>query len=72
LRGETEWPETVEGGGNKVAGIAKAAVLTAVDDWEARLAKGRPDFSREANEQFGGGRAGDLIVERLIDFVAKR
>jgi UDP-N-acetylglucosamine 2-epimerase len=72
LRGETEWPETVEGGGNKVVGIAKPAVLGAIAEWEALLAKGRPNFSEAANAEFGGGRAGDLIVKGIAEFVAKR
>jgi UDP-GlcNAc3NAcA epimerase len=72
LRSETEWPETVAGGGNKVVGVAKSAVLGAIADWEAKLAGGRPDFSRAADEQFGGGRASDLIVKRVAEFVDRR
>jgi UDP-N-acetylglucosamine 2-epimerase len=65
LRNETEWPETVEGGGNCVAGIERARVLHAVEDWARRLRGGRPDFTQQLRGQFGDGDASTVIVEHL-------
>jgi UDP-GlcNAc3NAcA epimerase len=72
LRTETEWPETVAGGGNRVVGTSRAAVLEAVDAWEARIASAKVDFAAEARSRFGDGKASDRIVEHLVAFCAER
>jgi UDP-GlcNAc3NAcA epimerase len=72
LRNETEWAETVQGGGNHVVGIERRAVLEAVVKWESSLGAGKPDFTAAANEQFGGGRASDEIVAHLAEFASSR
>jgi UDP-GlcNAc3NAcA epimerase len=72
LRNETEWAETVQGGGNHVVGIERRAVLDAVVKWESSLRAGKPDFTAAANEQFGGGRASDEIVAHLAEFASSR
>jgi UDP-GlcNAc3NAcA epimerase len=72
LRGETEWPETVAGGGNKIAGVVPERVLRAVDEWEAARAKRALDFAANAREQFGGGQASDAIVAHLAAWYAAR
>jgi UDP-GlcNAc3NAcA epimerase len=72
LRTETEWPETVAGGGNRVVGTSRAAVLEAVDAWEARIASAKVDFAAETRSWFGDGKASDRIVEHLVAFCAGR
>jgi len=66
LREETEWTETVEAGGNIVAGAAPAAIRAAVRTWEHRLVGGVPDFAAAASTSFGDGRAADRIVQALL------
>jgi len=63
LRGETEWVETVEAGGNVVAGTGRDAVLVAVGRWLAQPP--RPDFPGGAGKPFGEGRAAEAIVAAL-------
>jgi UDP-GlcNAc3NAcA epimerase len=72
LRGETEWLETVAGGGNRVVGTNRADVLGAVDLWEAQIASAKVDFAAEARARFGNGKASDTIVEHLVAFCAER
>ncbi len=72
LREETEWPETVAAGGNRIAGTDRATVLTALDGWEQKISAGKVDFATRAREQFGGGKASDAIVEHLAAFCAAR
>jgi UDP-N-acetylglucosamine 2-epimerase len=66
LRGETEWVETVERGGNILAGVVPDEILAAVAAWEARLVAGVPDIFFLAAECFGGGRAAENIVRALL------
>ncbi|HSL68764.1 MAG TPA: UDP-N-acetylglucosamine 2-epimerase (non-hydrolyzing) [Longimicrobiales bacterium] len=63
LRTETEWVETVEAGGNVVAGIEREAVMTAVAQWLRQPA--RPTFGAAAGQPFGDGHAADAIVAAL-------
>jgi UDP-N-acetylglucosamine 2-epimerase len=58
LREETEWPETVEAGANRLAGIDRAAILAAVEQPAA-------DFRRKASP-FGQGKASELVVAELL------
>src|SRR5947208_1562995 len=41
LRDETEWVETVQGGGNILAGVEPDAIREAVSVWDARVPAGR-------------------------------
>ena len=66
LREETEWVETVSGGGNLVAGTEPRRILESVAAWDARLAGGGPDFSAEIGRSFGDGRAAARIVAAVL------
>jgi UDP-GlcNAc3NAcA epimerase len=56
MREETEWPETVEHGWNRLVGLDRVRVLAALE--EADPPGDHPDL-------YGGGRAGDAIVAAL-------
>jgi UDP-GlcNAc3NAcA epimerase len=62
LRTETEWVETVEGGGNRVTGTQREAVLGAVARW-LELPP-RPPFGN-GTTPFGAGHAAEAIVAAL-------
>jgi UDP-N-acetylglucosamine 2-epimerase len=72
LREETEWVETVTGGGNLVAGTDPRRIREAVAAWDARLAGGMPDFSGGVREAFGDGAAAARIVAEILRFLAAR
>jgi UDP-GlcNAc3NAcA epimerase len=63
LRTETEWVETVQGGGNVVTGTTREPVLAAVASWLAMSTRPRFD-THEA--PFGRGNAADEIVNALV------
>lgn len=66
LRDETEWVETVELGGNILAGTSGAKILAAVDRWETIGRDGRSELSQMAGEVFGKGEASATILDALI------
>lgn len=66
LREETEWPETVESGGNVVTGLERTKVLDAV----ARESAARPQH--EIERWFGDGSAARRIVAEIAGLLAKR
>jgi len=72
LRDETEWVETVSGGGNIVAGTDAGRVREAVASWEAILARSEPDFAQGVRSAFGDGAASDRIVAQVLQFLASR
>jgi UDP-N-acetylglucosamine 2-epimerase len=72
LREETEWVETVTGGGNVLAGTAISRIRDAVSAWEAALAAGEPDFTAAVSEAFGAGDASARIVELSLEFAEAR
>ena len=72
LRAETEWVETVTGGGNVVAGTDPRKILDAVAKWDAKLARTEPDFAAEMRQSFGDGAASEKIVALVIDFLQRR
>lgn len=72
LREETEWVETVDLGGNLVAGTDAGKVVEAVRQWDAVLARGEPDFSTAVHSAFGDGTASKQIVTRILDFLSSR
>ena len=66
LREETEWVETVEAGGNLVAGTEPRRILETVAAWDARLARAEPDFLAAVGRSFGDGRASERIVAAVL------
>jgi UDP-N-acetylglucosamine 2-epimerase len=69
LREETEWRETVTGGGNIVAGTVASKIGDAVANWEARLARENLDFTAVISQAFGDGQASRRIVADVIAHV---
>jgi UDP-N-acetylglucosamine 2-epimerase len=68
LREQTEWVETVTGGGNVIVGTDPARIRQAVAAWESTLAAGAPDFSAAVRHAFGDGDAAAKIVAQSLDF----
>ena len=64
LRDETEWPETVAGGGNVLAGVDPSKIRAAVDHWNEVNSSTRSDGRME----FGNGQAASLIVQELVRY----
>jgi UDP-N-acetylglucosamine 2-epimerase len=69
LREETEWVETVDGGGNLLAGSDAARIREAVAAWDAALARGQPDFAGAVSAAFGDGSASTKIVAQIAAFL---
>jgi UDP-GlcNAc3NAcA epimerase len=69
LREETEWVETVGGGGNVIAGTDPAKIQAAVAGWDAALARAEPDFAAGVRSAFGDGAASAKIVVQILQFV---
>jgi UDP-N-acetylglucosamine 2-epimerase len=72
LREETEWVETVSGGGNVIAGTAPARIRDAVAGWDAALARAEPDFTAGVRAAFGDGAASAKIVTQIVEFLGAR
>jgi len=72
LREETEWVETVAGGGNVIAGTDPARIQGAVAGWEAALARAEPDFAAGVRTAFGDGAASAKIVTQIVEFLGSR
>jgi UDP-GlcNAc3NAcA epimerase len=72
LRGETEWVETVTGGGNMIAGTDAGEIRKAVAAWDASLARAEPDFAAGVRDAFGDGAASAKIVTRVLQFLEAR
>ncbi|MGH8471912.1 MAG: non-hydrolyzing UDP-N-acetylglucosamine 2-epimerase, partial [Gammaproteobacteria bacterium] len=70
LRNETEWVETVSGGGNIVAGPEIQEIVDAAAHWDKQLATGEPDFSAAVVRAFGDGQASAKIVAQTMDYLA--
>jgi len=68
LRKETEWVETVQEGGNLIAGVEPDAILAAVSVWEDRLSSGAARVSTPMTPAFGEGQAADKIRDALLTF----
>ncbi len=69
LREQTEWVETVSGGGNVVVGTDAARVRDAVAAWDAALARAEPDFALAVRQAFGDGAASAKIVAQILQFL---
>ena len=72
LRDETEWVETVEEGGNLIAGTDPDRIRGAVAHWDAALARGAVDFRSGITRAFGDGLASRAIVDRTVDFLSQK
>jgi UDP-GlcNAc3NAcA epimerase len=72
LRDETEWVETVQGGGNVVVGVDPTKVVAAVNAWKARFPQGKADFSGKVTALFGNGDAANNILETILAFNDER
>ncbi len=72
LRDETEWVETVEEGGNLIAGTDPDRIRGAVAHWDSALARGAVDFRSGITRTFGDGLASRAIVDRTVDFLSQR
>ncbi|HWN07340.1 MAG TPA: UDP-N-acetylglucosamine 2-epimerase (non-hydrolyzing) [Steroidobacteraceae bacterium] len=72
LRGETEWVETVTGGGNLIAGTDPGEIRKAVAAWDASLARAEPDFAAGVRDAFGDGAASAKIVTQVLQFLEAR
>ena len=72
LREETEWVETVAGGGNVIAGTDAGRIRDAVAAWDAALARGQPDFTAAIRAAFGDGAAAGRIVAQIAGFLGSR
>ncbi len=72
LRDETEWVETVAGGGNVVTGTDTRKIREAVATWDAKLGRGEPDFAAEMRQSFGDGAASEKILAQVIEFLQSR
>jgi UDP-GlcNAc3NAcA epimerase len=70
LRDETEWPETVEAGGNVVTGLDRPRVIEAVAQAVARRRQAVSDGAIE--RWFGDGHAAERTVAAILGLLAKR
>lgn len=71
LRDETEWVETIRGGGNILTGVDPAKVIAAVNTWSGRFPQGNADFSAAVTSSFGSGDAADRILKAILQFKTK-
>ena len=68
IRDETEWVETVDGGGNIVTGVDKNKIIDAVNYWIKKTEKEDVDFSIQAQKAFGTGNSADKIIQAILDY----
>jgi UDP-N-acetylglucosamine 2-epimerase len=71
LRDETEWVETIRGGGNMLAGTDPEKIVAAVDAWKERFPQGKADFTSSVTASFGTGDAADNILRTILAFSEK-
>ena len=65
LRTETEWVESVAAGGNRIAGITPARIVTALSELLA-AAPSRAELAARAADCYGAGQAARRIVTEVI------
>ncbi|MDX2245505.1 MAG: UDP-N-acetylglucosamine 2-epimerase (non-hydrolyzing) [Bacteroidia bacterium] len=66
LRTETEWVETVEGGGNIITGPEPEKIMNALDYWWEKTASGKLNFQDTVRKYFGGGDSGEIILSAIL------
>ncbi len=71
LREETEWPETVDAGGNVLVGAAPDRICEVVSQVLGELRDNGKQPSFSAEQYFGDGNAAGKIVNGIIDFVRR-
>ena len=71
LRDETEWIETVQAGGNVLAGADALKILAVVDQSKRRSAGSPADFTRAINASFGNGDAANRTLDALLGFAGR-
>lgn len=72
LREETEWPETVIGGGNQTVGTQPDVIRTAVTTWRRQSPMTKADFSIAVGNAFGDGNAAQHILTAIFQFRASQ
>lgn len=70
LRDETEWPETVEAGGNVVVGLDRERAVAAAT--RAAAGGGGTTTDQHIERWFGDGHAAERIVEAILRMLAQR
>jgi UDP-N-acetylglucosamine 2-epimerase len=71
LREETEWVETVQHGGNLVAGFEAGRIVAAVRQWEDTMPQ-REDLAGRASKCFGEGHAAERTLAAVLQLHASR
>jgi len=66
LRDETEWPETINAGGNILTGADPVRILSAVEHWLEHGFKQDPGRKQAIAAPFGDGNAAVAIVRNLV------
>ncbi|MES2352815.1 MAG: UDP-N-acetylglucosamine 2-epimerase (non-hydrolyzing) [Pseudomonadota bacterium] len=69
LREETEWIETVQGGGNILTGTDRRKIRAAMTRWQALPKPRDHNFSDAATASFGHGDAAEHVLDALIHFL---
>ena len=72
LREETEWPETVDGGGNVLVGADRTLILKTAEAMVSRHAGSEAKTDYPVEQYFGDGHAAEAIVSSIVNFVAAR
>jgi len=71
LRDETEWVETLEGGGNVLAGTDPARIVNAVEELQRRFHDGKVNVAGKSRA-FGDGRAAQVMLEAMFKICSDR
>jgi len=69
LRNETEWPETVQGGGNVLVGADRSKIRRAVDELMGRSEDKQKSVAFGAEQYFGDGNSAQKIVTEITKAV---
>ena len=72
LREETEWIETVEGGGNVLTGADPERIFAALALWKGQYPRGGADFSSNVRKFFGQEHVSTAILDAVSGFVEQR
>jgi UDP-GlcNAc3NAcA epimerase len=72
LRNETEWPETVAGGGNTLVGAEHGKILATTEALTENTGMGEAQIDYGAGAYFGDGHAAEKIVADIVKFIANK